>query len=224
MIDTLMQYVAPHHCFSCGKIGGFVCQRCKQYIEKPSKNSCSQCGRELRGGQCKTCLLPYEKQYFATEYDRIVTAISAYKLEAKRAGAPVLAEIVTRALPKLPDNAVVTYIPTSTAHIRERGFDHAKLLARSVARQSGAKFECAFRRRTNATQRGKGRREREEQARDAFELLRTPQPNTTYIIVDDVVTTGATMRAAASLLREVGVKHVWIAALTQKENTPDGVV
>lgn len=100
---------------------------------------------------------------------------------------------------------LVTWAPTTAAHIGERGFDQAELLARAVARELGVPCRRLLYRAHGAGQTGRSRSERLHAP--AFRA-RPPRRPTRVLLVDDVVTTGATLEAAASALRSAGFADV----------------
>ncbi len=103
------------------------------------------------------------------------------------------------------DVDVVTWAPTSTARRRRRGFDQAELVATTVARQLGLPVRELLRRTDETHQTGVGRAERQQQAT----FVAHPRTDgRRVLIVDDVVTTGATISACASVLREAGARRV----------------
>jgi ComF family protein len=104
---------------------------------------------------------------------------------------------------------VVTWAPTTDARRRERGFDQARLLARGVARALRRPYRPLLRRVGRTPQTGLGRAER--QARPAFEAARAARGRR-VVVVDDVVTTGATMAAAVSALTAAGARSVTVLA------------
>jgi predicted amidophosphoribosyltransferase len=102
------------------------------------------------------------------------------------------------------DQLVVTWAPTSGSRRRHRGFDHAELLARAVARRRQLRVVPLLRRLPGVAQAGRTAAERA--ANPAFVARRRcPHP---VLLVDDVATTGATLEAAAEALRGVGVPAV----------------
>lgn len=109
---------------------------------------------------------------------------------------------------------VVTWVPTSPARRRSRGFDHAELLARAVARAIGRPCRPMLRRRPGPPQTGKSLAERRRGP--SFEARGRPLPR--VLVVDDVVTSGATLTAAAAALRAAGIQEVsaLVAARTPK--------
>ena len=100
---------------------------------------------------------------------------------------------------------VVTWAPTTAARRRARGFDHAELLARRVARVAGLPCTGLLERVDATAQTGRSRVERRHAP--VFEARR-PLPGATVLVVDDVITTGATVGAAASALRLAGADRV----------------
>ena len=144
------------------------------------------------------------------------TLIDLYKFEYAKAAAGPLADILLAHLPQLPRETVVVPIPTITAHIRQRGYDHALLLGRQVARRRGYRVVPLIARQTNTVQRDAPAKLRERQAREAFQLTRPPESSVPYLVIDDVATSGASLRAAVQLLRDAGAETVYVAAVARQ--------
>jgi predicted amidophosphoribosyltransferase len=136
-------------------------------------------------------------------------ALLALKYRNRRALVRHLARLMVRRLgldlpgARRPD--VVTWAPTSRARVSQRGFDQAELLARAVARELGVPCRRLLYRAHGPAQTGRGRAER--LSGPAFRSRPTARPYR-VLLVDDVVTTGATLHAAASALRAAGVSEV----------------
>ena len=110
---------------------------------------------------------------------------------------------------------MVVPVPTVRAHVRERGYDHALLIAKSIAARRGLGCKVLLGRRINTRQRGAGRRERFRQAGEAF-TLRTTHIPAKVLLVDDVVTTGATLHFTAKILKDAGVQTVFAAVIAKQ--------
>ncbi len=106
---------------------------------------------------------------------------------------------------------VVTWAPTSGRRLRRRGYDQAELIARALSAELGLPCRRLLRRiGPRAVQTGRTRIERVEQA-PRFVARRTLGA-ARVLVVDDVVTTGATLRAAERALRRAGCQVATIAA------------
>ena len=218
MIDTLLSIVAPHHCCGCGKSGSLLCPNCKYNITSETKNVCLACGRpSFRPGVCNTCKVPYSQAWFVGERkDVLQRLVGLYKFERAKSADKDLAGLLDDILPQLPENTMIVPIPTVPAHVRERGYDHTLLLAKRLGRIRRLPVAKILVRNTNTMQRHATAAARGLQAKIAFRVVGKVDENINYLIVDDVVTTGATVRYAAKVLKDAGATQVWVAVLARQ--------
>lgn len=136
--------------------------------------------------------------------------VAQLKYRNARASARWLAVGLARLLPadliELAD--VVTWAPTTDLRRRSRGFDHAELLARRVARQVGLPCRSLLHRIPGPPQTGRTLAERHEGP--VFVAI-SDLHGAHVIVIDDVITTGATMESAGRTLRAAGAG--WLCAL-----------
>jgi len=111
------------------------------------------------------------------------------------------------------DIDVVTAVPSHAVHRLRRGWSAAELLAREVARGVGVPFARLLRRRGGKRQAGRTRAQRRALERDSF-ALRGLSCAGSVLLVDDVVTTGTTLRRATEALLAGGAEAVACAALS----------
>lgn len=106
-------------------------------------------------------------------------------------------------------------VPLSSARRRERGFNQAEEVVRRAASELGiaVEEELLVRTRDTASQVSLPRQKREENMRGAFGTAQSADSSFTYIVVDDVTTTGATLQAAIDALRSAGASHIIPLAL-----------
>jgi ComF family protein len=142
--------------------------------------------------------------------------IDAYKFENTCAAYGSLADLLHARLPDLPANTIVVPIPTISSHIRQRGYDHTLLIARSLAKRRGFVVTPLLRRQTDTKQRDATRRQREQQAEAAFYIQGAVDETRPYLLIDDIATTGATLRHAARKLKEAGAGTIWVAAIARQ--------
>ena len=122
-------------------------------------------------------------------------------------------------------DVVVTPVPTTLRRRLSRGIDHAGMLAWSAAREIGAPSRRLLRRGHRASQRSVAPSARAANVRGAIRLAaRAPVEGRRVVLVDDVSTSGATLRACARVLRAGGAAGVWVAcvAVTREAGRGDG--
>lgn len=218
MIDDFISMIAPHHCCGCGKIGGLLCDDCKYNIIHEPINSCLVCNRPTNSNcLCNTCKVPFNQAWVVGERNGILQRlIGLYKFERAISAYEDLGGLLVDILPELPSNCIVIPIPTVSSHIRERGYDHMLLIAKYIAKARNLKCRQLIYRQTNTKQRQKGARQRIEQAKRAFGLKGNIDTNVPYLLIDDVYTTGATIKCASQILRKAGAKQIFVAIIARQ--------
>lgn len=217
MIDTLLAFLAPHLCFGCGQIGTLMCPSCKENIVSDISEHCIVCERQTGVYLCNNHAdLIEQGWYIASRTGPLERLIDAYKFENAKAAYRPLAELLRARLPDLPKETVIVPIPTISRHIRQRGYDHVQLVARELGAQLGLRVRPCLRRATTTKQRDASRCQRELQAKQAFAVRDEVRPDVPYLIIDDIATTGATLRHAAQVLRDAGARRIWVAAIARQ--------
>lgn len=219
MIEKLLAFIAPHHCFGCGILGFTLCESCKYDIVSEAFSACVGCGVPIVPvtGLCAKCKYPYERAWcVADRRDQLQRLIDGYKFRNARAAYWPLADLLHLRLPDLPKETVIVPIPTISSHIRQRGYDHMLLIARQLGRFRHLPVNSLLTRATNTTQRGAKARERDAQAKAAFVCQSQLNSDAVYLLVDDVITSGATVNYAAQTLRNAGASRVWVASISRQ--------
>ena len=217
MIETLLQHLAPHYCCGCLKIGSLLCDVCKYDIISETFNICIGCGKPVLNnhGVCGLCRLPYQRAWcVGPRYDSLQHLINQFKFSNAKAAHKPLASLLHDRLPVLPKNTIIVPVPTIASHIRQRGFDHTSLIARRLAALRGLTVATPLTRATKTVQHSANRQQRITQAKVAFECSKAVSDEPIYLLIDDVATTGSTLRYAAKTLRQHGAKTVWVAVLS----------
>lgn len=134
----------------------------------------------------------------------------------------VVADMLCIAVP-FPPSAVLVPLPTSRRHVRMRGFDHTESLTHELSRRTGLQKRTLLVRTRHFVQKGASRRVRAEQVRGSFEASRRLDPALTYIVVDDIVTTGASVYEAARCLRVSGAVTIWAVCVARQSSRPNAL-
>jgi ComF family protein len=192
MFRSLTEVLLPGSCPGCGAQAEPVCANCAATLRAPPPHATPPGLDEL---------------VTAFVYDGVARELVArIKYRNARGSVSWLADAMLADFGSLSMVDVVTWAPTTPARRRERGFDHAELLARAIARRAGLPARKLLTRQPGAPQTGARRDAR--QAGPRFNA-RTTASNVRVLLVDDVVTTAATITAAALALRRTGAPAVY---------------
>ncbi len=211
MFEYIISLIAPHACLGCGLEGGLLCSDCACMLAHPQA-VCYRCGTALpQLSICTACAprTPVCAVQAATSYDAVAKDLVA-KLKFGRAPAAALpiANLMANRL-KAPKDAIVVPVPTATSRVRSRGYDQAALIAERVARIWGLPYASLLRRSGQRRQVGLSKYER-HQLQSVF-WCRASLAAKDVVLVDDVLTTGSTIEAAANALQMAGVRRVHVA-------------
>ena len=150
----------------------------------------------------------------ATRSDSLKRLLDRYKFESAREAGTVAASLLDARLPLLDKGIIVTAVPTAGSNRRSRGFDHTAQIARRVARLRDMTYKPTLRRRDNTTQHFQKRADRLKLSADSFEV--TGNLPDKILLIDDIYTTGATVRACADALKSAGAKEVYVAIIARQ--------
>jgi ComF family protein len=223
-IDRILSLAAPHICKGCGQVGATLCERCNFNILREKYQKCVNCARDLTnaelarcGNLCSSCAksLPFSRIFVVGERRAaLMKLVGDFKYNSERASARIIAKLLDQAVPPLENAVIITSIPTAPAHIRTRGFDHAKLIAQNFATIRRLKFADLLFRETNSSQHNLNAADRKNLARQMFSLRAKIPPK--ILLIDDIWTTGATTTTAAQLLKKSGAREIDLAIVARQ--------
>lgn len=219
MLDKLISLISPHHCVVCSDIADGMCKKCMLQLKPFNLHNCILCGYGLNTGNrcCSSCELANVNQLIIVKMSKdLRKLLHEYKYNNKRAFCKVLAQIVSNNIDNTGRNYIIVPLPPSSKHRRQRGHDHILNIVRHLSKMTNCEYEMVLKRKTNFRQVGADRQTRFIQAENAF-ISRYPlSPDRTYVIFDDVITTGATITSAVRALRSGGARKIQILAITHR--------
>jgi ComF family protein len=193
VIDRLLSVVAPYQCLNCQIESLLLCNKCALSLPTGAKNN-----------NYSACL-------------NSITSVTAYKGVArdliwrlKSAGVQAAADLMARQMTGLVPvgTQLLVPVPTATSRVRRRGYDQAGLLTKALSRHSGIPRRNCLIRIKQTQQVGAPRSLRQQQVKGAFRCQAGNLDGRRVLLVDDVVTTGATLEEAALVLKKAGAATV----------------
>lgn len=214
LVRDLVDLLVPPVCLACGAPGRDLCAACRRALPWLDGPRCARCGLPGRcGTRCPAAGHAYRFAWAPLAHGGPARAlVSALKFRRATAAAGVLGAAIAATAPAaLLRDATLVPVPPHPGRRRQRGIDHAALLAEAVACRTGRPVAHSLRREHDgAHQLGAGRDERLRAGRIAVAVVGTPGDR--VVLIDDVHTTGATLDACARALNTGGV--VSVGALT----------
>lgn len=227
----IMYLLTVPKCVCCGEPLEFtdrcLCSECREKYEKYKDRECSRCAKKIYTCSCSNKLLRADaikkvfKVYRYRSWERDIPSnklIYALKEQNRRDVFEFLAEELADSIKasfKLdPDKHIVTNIPRRQKSIMDFGYDHAAELAKRVAERLGIEYLPTMKSKAKKAQKESIGAERAKNA--VFKIRKRSLPRIkgkSVIIVDDIITTGSSMIAAGKLLRSVGVRRTFSAAI-----------
>jgi ComF family protein len=209
-------------CFLCrGAAEDILCAQCDADLPRLRQALCPRCALPSPGGAvCGRCLTQpprFDATIAALAYRFPADAlVQALKFRGELALAPLLGDLLAGSF-SCRDVDCVVPVPLSSARLRERGYNQALEIARHVARATGTRLaaELCERARDTPPQTELAPAERAKNVRGAFHCPRFVA-GARVAVLDDVMTTGATLEEVAATLKRAGAARVenWVVART----------
>ncbi|HET9721612.1 MAG TPA: ComF family protein [Candidatus Saccharimonadales bacterium] len=225
VLEAAIGWLAPPQCVGCGQEGHALCINCATSEFLAFGERCWRCDKlSPLGKTCASCrrLGPPNFVWITTNYDGLVPRlIHQYKFAHQRAAARPIAKLMVETFKSFnstsPPQYIVVPVPTATNRMRERGFGHTELLAKTIARSLRFEFSSSLARLGQSRQLGSKRPQRLNQLKASF-LVKNPEKvrGRHILLIDDVTTTGGTVLAAAEALRQAGAQRIDALLLAKK--------
>lgn len=218
-LNKLTEWIFPTRCVSCGASGKLLCESCLTKLKSLDKLYCVVCGEPAVGGfthpGCATRYTP-ERVLSAFWYRGAAKdVVKALKYKRVWTLAKLLSQLLVEDLEEkgvsFGVEAVVTPVPLAFWRRGKRGFNQAELLAKALGERLGLSVRTDLLKRVKETpsQTGLTRKERARNVKRAFKVRGELQGGD-LLLIDDILTTGETVRECTRVLKKAGAGQVWV--------------
>lgn len=226
-ISMLLDILFPKTCLSCNSFGSYICVGCRRKVEYIEKDSCLKCDRIHTNGfihaDCKDQegIDGYLSIFYYTEITKKIIKGIKYKF-VKDSCKELFSMIPTEKLKKLDifrascTEYSLQPVPLHTSREAKRGFNQAEIIAKFFQQQTSYPIINVLKRtkKTHAQAQTADKVERIQNIKNAFQLKKGVNiKNKNIILVDDVITTGCTVKEAAKVLKQNGAQSVFVFTL-----------
>lgn len=223
---SLLDLFFPKRCVQCKKVGSYICPNCFTYISFTETTVCVVCQRPAIGGIthpiCRTRYgvdgvfpsLVYagivKKLVYTFKYPPYLSDLHATLTDLFYEGIIQKEQFYKQ----LATKSVFVPVPLHASKMRKRGYNQAKKLAEGLSKKFDIPvMDCLSRIKNTKTQVGLTKEERQENIKDAFtvkkEFIEKLKDVPQVFLVDDVATSGSTLKESAKVLKRAGVGKVW---------------
>lgn len=243
LLSFVLRLVFVPKCVICGELlsdGGEMCPDCLRHWDSARREKCSVCRKSARACTCRPVSMSSTDEigersllsltFYSGAKDKVqprdVAAsriVWAVKTSSDRSAVRFVARELAGDLLRLfttcgekPSDWRITFPPRTASRRRHFGFDQGRDMAKMLSEYTGIPTERCFVNRGNTVQKALNSAERRRNAEGAYKLnSKAAVKNKKYIIADDVITTGATISACASLLKDAGADCVFPVSIAR---------
>lgn len=208
----------PSLCILCNqfhKEKWAICSFC-QDLMPPLGPCCQQCAHPLAAtnylkcGQCIKNPPPFDNAYISYPFEEPLRGLlHRFKYQQALYLGSFLSQLMSIAFPKEKiTNSCLIPVPMHSSRIKQRGFNHAAVLARLLAKQFKLPFDLTSCKKIINTQPQASLNSQQRQSNLAHSFKVSPLPYSHVILIDDLLTTGSTAKELAKTLKKAGVERV----------------
>lgn len=228
ILGALTKVMFPEN-FTCELCGREIfddsrfCERCREEIVFNNGATCSKCGRKTKVSllclDCKDKAPLYDKAVSALSYSEGVQKLIISFKEGKTYLKRYFADLVAEKCKDFTDAEAVCFVPMTAAAERRRGYNQSQLLAKELAKRLNLPLlnYAVVKVKNTASQKSLTKRERSTNLKSVFKADKEIVSGKTLIIVDDVLTTGATAEAMCEALKKSGAVKIYFATVASVE-------
>ena len=218
--NLILDLFFPKKCVGCGAVGAYFCQKCKKEIRIVPNQACLVCGKVAFAGLTH----PRCRKNYTIDGSVAVFVFAGpirqaiHNIKYKR-NFDLIDEIINLFLDNFwkmdvdfPKRAILVPVPLHTKRLNWRGFNQSELIAKRLSDKFGLVTDSKLLTRFKNTKpqvelKGK---ERQKNVFNAFKVTdKTKAAGREFLLIDDMQTTGATLKNCAFALKRAGAKSVW---------------
>ncbi|KXL52025.1 ribose-phosphate pyrophosphokinase [Anaerotignum neopropionicum] len=228
-VERFLNVLYPPYCVLCGELLSIeewemgLCKSCGENIPYLKGNRCKFCGKELEFGEvCHSCLENnpvFERGISAFYYEALKDGIARFKFDGAKKDGKIFGRLMGEFLRSYHKDWIeeidfMTSVPLHPLKEKERGFNQAEILCSSIHESTGIGYQKNILTRTKPTtpQSKLSAKERRENLRNVFTAQNCEDK--CILLVDDILTTGATLNECSRALYRQGAKKVEIFCLS----------
>jgi len=228
MVDfwkRIKDVLLPPRCICCKEYveRGGVCDGCWKGIKWISEPKCEICGQPIENESCKYCITDknfFDKAVSVMVYEGLARhLILKFKDGEATLYAPIFAQWLNRIIQDFVDEVdFLVPVPTSLKRRFKRKYNQAELLCIELQKLSGLNYAPEILRKFKETsmQKSLNRERRRTNLRKSFSVNeKISVKNKVVLLIDDVITTGATANACSELLKKAGASKVYVATVAR---------
>ncbi len=227
---SILDLLFPKICYGCGRLGAYLCSDCLNKIKLNEKSLCPVCGKPAIGGKT------HPRCFSTLKLDGLTTVFvyqGLLKKIIKRLKYHFVFDVgqtlVDLILSILGEDETFVWVcrrqpffipvPLHVSRERWRGFNQAKLLGKPIAENLHLKFipDFLIRIKNTSTQTLLDKEQRRKNIKNAFKLNEQfnnlKMKELSFLLFDDIWTTGATLQECAKVLKKSGARFVWALTL-----------
>ncbi len=217
IIKYILWWIYPKRCSVCNKIidrHSLICDNCSEHIECAEK-FCIKCGAVREACRCRYnvyrfigCVAPFKIGKYSMQ------AVYNLKFKSNMESAEFLSENMMKSIKKYFDFSeidAVTAVPMGRLEQFKRGFNQSEVIAKHIARALGLEYiKLLYKCKENRVQHTLNRAQRFDNVKGVFSAKDTKGIKT-VLLVDDIITTGATLNECTKALMLSGVNNIYCA-------------
>jgi ComF family protein len=226
MLNRILNIFFPENCPICmGKAlehkTAPICINCWNSVLPYNGPKCQKCSKPLISDVSTICGDCLQDQPAFTNarsfglYDGVLKkAINLMKYHGIKRLSKPLSELLLQI--EIPRGDIIVPVPLFKKRLKQREFNQSALLAKNIAKALGIKLlpDCLVKVRDTVPQVGLNSKERKKNIKKAFDIRsRDPIEGKDIILVDDVFTTGATVKECSRVLKKAGAKDIFVITL-----------